>query len=338
MVQQYTLSMLSSSPKRSEGATLTNVGSYGDHGMKAVAAALLDQCFIHPWLNRELLRLITARHAMYYPASNISFDRNKTPAESLTQAIKKTSLHVLIAQLGETFEQIAVQELNASMVYLAHDIPQTSRKNHTRLAALANALQLPIQLQLIDQAHDLPLYIEYQREAENSVSNPLLRIQYCNHLYQPFLHVLKQHTKPRFEQKTIMGELASDTTGHQEQRNRLMSKLREHCDTLTRLTHQGHLNQSDLIQLYIRYMSTEIKANPSYIGTEHGLQSFFEDMAPHQHIVDPALEQPGNHSSALKQELIQALARAITVGQMDMHKVVEHIEQQETTHNKLAQT
>jgi hypothetical protein len=89
----------------------------------------------------------------------------------------------------------------------------------------------------------------------------------------------------------------------------------------------GDLSQDDLLTMYVNAMgdSDYLAGRVNYVGIEHGNQDFFNAVFQSQAGFKSPLQLTGTTDS-LTDELVHALARAVSIGQMNPEQLFAPID------------
>ncbi|WP_078767368.1 hypothetical protein [Legionella maceachernii] len=107
--------------------------------------------------------------------------------------------------------------------------------------------------------------------------------------------------------------------------------LKEYAQTSSRLelmVRNKELSKDDLLRIYIEGIkkSDYLEGRVKQVGIENGNQDFFEQAIERGRKNVKAIALPqGNYEDQITKELVHAIARAISIGQLD-HSVYENVE------------
>ncbi|STX50092.1 Uncharacterised protein [Legionella busanensis] len=334
-----------------------------DSAFRAVAATLIDNILTDRRItaNKPLLDKILERHRKYF---NLTEGAGLlTPNERLFQLINRPEkMAKFVAEFAYTLRQIAVDQLikdpeRYMLVFLEENEgrslkeirdPNTSNGN-TLIAALADALAIPVLIEHTLPKKDLPESIEYGPNAMSSFNAPQgIKIHLQGEVYIPYLRnaanfksiyssTQEIHPKEALENdpsidtiidkvNTKKQNLLKDFKGHQR---RLEYAIQDMGDI-----HNRKAIKDKLIAIYISPKNKkQLAENTKYVGTEHGNERFFEVIQGKQS-QRPIIAsfnttnnpKADNYNNYVIQELIIALAREMTIGQLDENLVYEALE------------
>ncbi|HBI21560.1 MAG TPA: hypothetical protein DDY37_03075, partial [Legionella sp.] len=184
------------SPEHKPGA-FVDVGGTGDCGFRAIAAGLMEW-YSMPVLTKgrnALLESFWVRFDVLFPA-HAHQTAVLTPMQRLQQLKKRVPYHQLVVEIAYTLRQIAVDELCAYPdqypgAFVGENegtSPTMMRKmttwiDESSLAALSNALHLPITVNVVEGAKSLPHRLQYNVDP----GCPSVLIQLEKGHYVPYL-------------------------------------------------------------------------------------------------------------------------------------------------------
>ncbi|WP_019215572.1 OTU domain-containing protein [Legionella tunisiensis] len=349
--------------KPSPEPSFVNVGGTGDCGFRSVAACLIDDyLFKRNLANQQLLEKILARYFDYFPHPQPFGRTARDRLESMTRS--PLAMAECTRRFAYVLRQIAVDELctypekyrGAFASFEDNDqhakedketTPQQMRQETTwidesAIAALSNALgELPIEVQVVTKNRALPMRLQYNVPSDTTpaVVMQLQKGHYIPRVSQParFMNIS--------EQQSNMGPLQPVTRDIQDPpQSEILAKiaaedqrLRDEFDqTLNQLTASvvaGEVTKEELLEIYIKGMakSDYLQGRIKYVGLEHGNQRFFEAIEsakPGAKIKAVKLDS-GSHDEQVITELVHAIARAISIGQLNPNMVFAKIEHDE---------
>ena len=336
--------------------TYVNVGGMGDCGFRSVAAGIIDNFLAHPHLNPELLAKVLARHFTYFPSHRIAIPGLVTPGERMHYMIQQIRMGELVQSLAYTLRQIAVDALCANPeLYPGAFVgeaqqekvsPEYMRRpatyiDESSIAALAETLKMPIKVRMVEAGKELPLSFCYSQESMNPATNPEVGIRLKNQHYVPLVYAPDRFTqvaarpaqmlKPSTvaDSKVCDPDLAAILVRVEEENKRLVSDFESTKNLLNAMVNAGELTKNDLLDLYIkkRTQSDYLKGRMHAAGKEHyGTQRIFEviSRATTPEVVAPFL---GGHDKLVTDELVHAIARAISIGDMTAEEVFTNLDE-----------
>ena len=326
--------------------TFVDVGGNGDCGFRAVAAGLIDHVLTHPHaMPSSLLNTLLEQYVRYYPNKKPTLPGLVTPLERMQQLIKQMRMRELIETLAYALRQLAVDELRAhpeqypgAFIHMHEGTSPrqmeqaTTWIDETSIAALANKLDIPIEVQVYERLKTLPLKRNYNVDSKN----PPVVMKLENAHYMPRL-VLAERFSMAYQQPLSLwqSEVEVDDPSFDdvlaktiEVDKRIVTTFEETYNKLSVMVSDGELNKEDLLSLYISSMNNSdyLQGRIAHVGLEHGNQDFFDA------IYRQSGKQPSNglvNDSSIIPELIHALSRAISIGQMSESAVYTLVDQRQ---------
>ena len=325
-------------------------GNGGDCGFRAMAATIMDNIFVRPRANEELAKNILILHAHYFPQSPKAVRLMTNTQHFSSLASSPTSRARFLTELAYVLRQAAVDEICAHPeqyrgAFADQDegtAPKKMRQDttwidETAIAALSNKLKLPITVQVVELNKELPMRFCYNAEMEKPPGSPItLQLQL------PQQHYLAQVNNPdnfalinpdRIEPVKPIAtppedpELAEILAQLAEADALLLKEYDQTSDRLQFMVNNGELSKDDLIDIYIKGLnhSDYLQGRVKYVGIEHGNQHFFETLQNASNGVKPVTLPDESYEQQITNELIHAIARSISIGQLD-HSVYESVE------------
>ncbi|VEH13882.1 OTU domain-containing protein [Legionella jordanis] len=331
-----------SSPKKEAEAAFVDVGGNGDCGPRAIAAAFISKALAENKNSPELQALLQ-RHFMYYPQHKATI-RLATPMDSLRFIIRHFSMGELVDKLADTIRQVAVAEMNAHPeryrgafiddegmpVSPAAMRLSTTWIDETFIAAAAEAIKNPITVQVVAKERELPLSLPYQ--ATGSQAKPLV-IQLQNKHYIPrvqeparFQHIRASYPAERRhveENDPSMDEILQRIA---EDERRILTEFESTKRRLMAAVDAGEIDKKQLLDIYISGL-TQSDYFRGYVGVEHGTEDFFRSLKQKAHQGEIIRMPTGNQEKEVTTQLVHAIARAISIGQLQPAVVFDKIEQ-----------
>ncbi|WP_133128146.1 OTU domain-containing protein [Legionella nagasakiensis] len=321
-----------------------NMGGSGDCGFRAVAAGLIDNFLSGHRFKPDLISKVLKRHKTYFKEHRLDLVL-ATPLEELRELTRRVPMAELIQKMAYTLRQMAVDELCANPARYRgafadkneHTSPEMMRKPSTwidesAIAALSNTLGLPIEVRVVEAGKEVPMRLRYNTEA----TNPGVVMQ-----------LRGEHYIPRVTQKEAFGLVKHKSAPHVEmeevQSDPSLSEIlaiiaeedKQLCEEFASLKHRlmtmvaaGELNKADLLKLYVKGMPTSdyLQGRVKCVGTEYGTQHFFEAITQAQKEPEAIVLTEEQYDEAMINELVHALARAISIGDMPEEQVFAQID------------
>ncbi|MFC3909837.1 OTU domain-containing protein [Legionella dresdenensis] len=330
-------------------AALVNMGGTGDCGFRAVAAAIIDNVFSNPHFNSKALARISVRHREYFPASQTG--RLTTPAEWFKHQSREPALMAqFVRDLAYTLRQMAVDEFYARpdlyrgvfMEMAGEDSAAEMRKPNTwikgsAIAALANMLELPINVHYTRPGHELHARLKFGVRNEKN-KRELLTIHLENEHYYPKVKNIRRFeeaaanlpVKPAMPVVSPVNDPDLATVLKQiEEANRVVElSYAGNIHKLKALLSDKPIKKEKLLEIYVDNLknSDYPEGHVNQVGLEHGNQNFFN--AIHGKREMPTGKPAGqNHDERVISEVLRALARAITIDHLHAQTIFDQLEQ-----------
>ncbi|MDX1836334.1 hypothetical protein DIZ81_02115 [Legionella taurinensis] len=361
--------------KRQEPA-FVDVGGHGDCGFRAIAAALVDKLLTKnnfPMNARsrgieDLFKRLLARHFKLFPMKHGSGLKTVTervrdlvdsPARMVDSPVKMAEF---IDKLAYTLRQIAVDEMvtypenyrgafvdNTEGTSPAEMRQQSTWIDETALAALANALHIPITVKMVEPNKEIPA-MKYHGQAESQgVGEVVIQLQgqhYIPRVSQPerFQLVANQPVppiEPNPEQSKPDPEMPAILARIEAEDKRLLAEFDYYKSLLANMVQYGNLNKDQLIAMYVKGLGSSdyLRGRIRQVGLEYGNEHFFAEITSRAQNKPAiiALNRESNESQVVN-ELIHAIARAVSIGQLDSKLVLDMIENdnQENTRSSIS--
>lgn len=330
-----------------------DVGGQGDCGFRAVAAGLLDHVLGSDRSHDAVLKNVMERYFQYYPQFKPE-GRYLTAKDRLESLSRNVHMPELITTLAYVLRQMAVDTLveNPSMYRGAfvHENEKTSpeemRKpttwiDETALAALANVLDIRISVSVVAPMRELPLHLNYNASETLKTEKPVVSVVLKDKHYVP-----KVKNPARFQALTQRKARAIEPVEvqHLEPSMEDILKRIQHEDQqmlnhfiLTKKRIQsaveaGELSRDELFDYYIAGMESSdyLQGRVKQIGLDLGSQAFFNELMARNGQFSALHTQPAQmatHEDRITQELIHALARAVSIGQMSEESLFTSVEE-----------
>lgn len=328
-----------------------NVGGIGDCGFLTCASGVIDNAFkIRP--NQALLRKVLERHNKHYPLP--FFQNMQTPSgyvKDLINSIKNKpeSMNKFMHEFADTIRQMTVDELCANpLSYPGAFVgknegtsPQEMRKQTTwidesYIAAASHALQIPIKVKVVADGKEIPARLHYGQEYAShdkivmqlqnnhyipQIANPVLLEAFKKQALQP-AHPLE----PKVESQKADPELSELLKLIEAENTHLLKVFKDSVERLQKRVQLGELSKDNLLTIYIKGMNNSdyLQGRVKYVGIEHGNQNFFNAIENTKRRQAIGGLPNGSHDEQVTKELIHAIARAISIGQLNADDVFEY--------------
>ncbi|ETO94472.1 hypothetical protein [Legionella oakridgensis] len=326
-------------------SAFVNMGGTGDCGFRSVAAGFIDNFLSGQRIKANVIAKVLKQHVAYFPehGSNMIL---ATPTEELRELTRRVSMAELIQKLSYTLRQMAVNELcvnparyrGAFVGSHENTSPDSMRKPSTwmdesAIAALANALDFPIEVRVVEKGKELPMRLQYNAGA----ANPGIVMQLQNDHYIPRVVHQEEFAAVRHKPAPVV---RTNAVQHDPNLSEILAviatedkRLQEEFESLrhrlTAMVAAGELSKADLLKLYVKGMATSdyLQGRVQYVGTEHGTQHFFEAITQAQKEPEALVLTKEQYDEHIIAELIHALARAISIGDMPAERVFAQIDE-----------
>ncbi len=314
-----------------------DVGGAGDCGFRAIAAGLIELYSTHSLIQGRdaLLQSLLTRYVSLFP-THTHQSTIVTPTQRLQQLKKRVPWHQLIGEIAFTLRQIAVDELCAhperypGAFVGEHEgtSPSVMRKMETwidesSLAALSNALHLPVTVQVVDGSKSLAHQFQYNTDENHR--GVLIRLEKSH--YTPYLRENASQGSPNQTPSIVaatdeqafnrsLPEILMIIAQDQQRMKEKFESIFETLEAQMRLSsEQGGLNKQDLLDIYVKGMRTSdyLQGRVHYAGMESGTQHFFDAIKKHEP-TSRYSNTSSQHDAYVVHELIHAIARAISIG------------------------
>jgi hypothetical protein len=351
---------LKTSRKSGARPVLVNVGGAGDCGFRAIAAGIVNKVLVENQNSPEL-RALLQRHYQYFPQHRIPvrlptgpegvryiLDPRATAFNNHSLQLNNRAMAELIQTLAYTIRQMAVDEMVAhpekyrgAFIGPENESMPTSVEamrlagtwiDETAIAAAAVATQFPIDVRVVAPGKEVPLCLHYG--VQNSRQTPIT-IQLQNQ------HYIAQVNDPaRFEKITSVAantvypqkikqtdpELKEVLTKIAKEDERLLKTFEDVKGRLTAAVAAGEVSREQLLTIYISGLNQSDYLQ-GYVGIEHGNQKFFADLKANTSDLDIIRMQYDSQEDQITQQLVHAIARAVSINHLDPAEVFDKIEQ-----------
>ncbi len=332
-------------------SVFVDVGGNGDCGFRAVAAGLIDSFLVHPRGNGQWLTKVLANHFSYFPEQRTKLPGLVTAAERMQHLInhRHLSMRELLQTMAYTLRQMAVTELcthpalyrGAFVDRNEKTTPNDMREpttwiDESSIAALAKALAMSIEVRVIERGKTLPMRLMYNHQGEG---HPSLVMQLQDHHYKPRVTLSERFSAVSSpvvrDVCPVTNALPNDPSlsdihaAIAAEDMRLVTEFKETYHRLAIMVAAGELNKNDLLAMYATNMANSdyLCGRVAHVGVEHGNQQFFDAILRTQRGIHQAVLPAGEHHQDIVNELIHAIARAITIGQMNADDVFARIDE-----------
>lgn len=324
-----------------------DVGGNMDNMFHALAAGIVDNILTRPRTNQAVLIQLMEHHGRYFPA--VEINRHLiTPLQKLEKRVAKPILLAqFIGDLAYTLRQIAVNELCAHpelyRVNFEQMSPAEMRQSGSKMPknsihAVANALNIPVTLNEIEAGKEGQKQQHCGPGATGSPHDQIVMLTQRDYYIPQVLQIkriedaLAQTTLPSTPLESVesldppVAELQHSVKKADEA---LIAEFERNVQRMMTMAEAGEVDKKTLLDVYIENLNASFSAQASTksVGSEHGSQQFFEDVMSN---IDRPVRVPGvvhaSHEQQVLKELINALARGISLGQMDEDNVYSQME------------
>ena len=322
-----------------------------DDGFPAIAAGLINNFLMHPKANSALINQILPHHYTYFPTHKSNLPGLVTAVERMQQLMKYVRMDELVQTLAYTLRQIAVMEMCKSphlyrAAFVDHPeggiTPKEMRRPSVALgecgiAALADALECPIEVLVVDRIKTAPLRLHYHAMS-GGPSPIILKLQ--DRRYEPRVTLkdrfaaigsLPSRTlQPMTDTSVVDPSLSEIIVAIDAEDELLIERFEDAYRRLAVMVAAGELNKDTLMALYVKGIGIVEASSRSalYVTTEHGTQDFFDAVIRAQRGAQKDHLPIKGHEQQLIDELVHALARAIAVGKMPAALVFAQLDEQ----------
>lgn len=335
--------------------TIVNVGGDGDCGFRSIAAGLIDNFSAFPHLSKPLLHKVLQRHFAYYPQHRPQMLALETPSQLMARVLKKVNMPELIQSLAYTLRQLAVDEMvknparypGAFVQHNEQTSPAKMRQARTwidesSICALAQSLDLPIHVRVVTRGKELaPPPLTYNAQAKHAATNPTIVIELERQHYRPRLINPDLFKSNVYDSKSRLSPIQVDVVDRDipeilkeiaEVEKRTIEVFESTRDRLTTMVSAGELTKKNLLDLYIKGIKTSdyLLGRVKHIDQEYQTDFFSRAIAQ---LPSHSPSQP--HEDAMVAELVHALARAISIGDMRAEEVFTQVEEQQSVSSRM---
>ena len=267
----------------------------------------------------------------------------------MEQLIKSVRVGELLQSMAYTLRQISVTEMCAHPEFYRGAFvdrnegttPEDMRKpttwiDESSIAALAKAMAVSIEVQVVERVKSLPMRLRYN-ETSTDVA-PAVVMQLKNGHYIPrvssncFSAVntrLARTLSPVTNGSPQDPSLTEIYSAIALEDKRLNETFESTHRRLATMVSAGELSKDDLLSCYIKGMASSdyLSGRVAHVSVEHGNQYFFDAINRVQQTTHKGSLRRGDYDQQITDELIHALARAMTIGQMSSESVFAQIDE-----------
>lgn len=331
-----------------EEGHVVELGSAPNSAFLAVAMLFLDRFLEKPRsIKTSLLTTVLAEHFDYFPSQRVTLPGLVTAAERMQHLIKHERLSELLHSLASTFQQLAVDELltNATRypkLFLGAEqsvfssMRQASSRIDTKsaLAAISRALDMSIELRMTGRLKTLPWRCCYHTPADQlsmvlQQENSNIKVHVASDVFSTIRSIPVRVIEPDLSHKSQDPSLEETRALVMEGSLRISREFTDAYNRLVSGVLAGELTKAHLLDAYVKSFDEGERLSGSLVfaGAEHGHQAIFEEIFT-ANLASALKELPQGIDNDLLavRELIHALARGISFGEVDINKVYANIE------------
>lgn len=326
--------------------TPVDVGGHEDC-LRSIAAGVIDSFLTHPRANAELLSKLLSEHYQYFPKQRPAGRSGTTPAEHVHSWLKTVRLAEGVQTLAYTLRKLAVKELcsDPSKYRAAFmdgnqetNSPQTLAQpgtslNAVAIAALAQRLQIPVEVNAVAPGKELPLKLRYQHSLPMQ-AKVVIQLQEGHNT--PMLMHPERFSAVKSQPVAVATPLVNANEKYpaltevqsliRKEDERMVTTYKNTIHRLRAMLAANELTQKSLLGAYVKSLhpNDHIGGRVPPVGLEHGNQAFFNAITT----VNASSDFSSNtgFDQQVTQELIHALARAVSVGQLSLESLYASVE------------
>lgn len=334
-------------PKNGNKLESVDVGGNGDCGFRSAAAAMIDNVLMKPRANQELAKRLLEIHDLYFSSQQSALGLMTHNARIKKLIEIPAARAKFLQEMAFALRQVAVDEICAyPATYRGAFVGQnegTSPKymrqsttwiDESAIAALAKAMNITIEVQVVSKGKELPMRFQYHVESKNSIGSPIvLQLQgahYVARLNEPnnFRAIAALKTESSLPKiKAVDRPLEEIHADIKKADEALLNLFTDTSKRLHSMIEANEIAKDDLIEIYIHGMKSSdyLQGRIKYAGLEHGNQNFFEEIerARFGNKNKTVYFPQQSHEDLIIQELIHAISRAVSIGQLKPAAVFE---------------
>lgn len=331
-----------------------DLGGNGDCGFRALAAGIINRIMNLYSRNEDLYNTILENLLIVWPEDAHIGTIYSRPEERLQLLLNDERG---VAKLAYTLRCMAVQEIienpekypgayipdgKDTSVLPKNMIEPTTFIDETVFAALANVLQVPIQVEAKNSIHDVPLVIQYGPAREmDDLQTPVevekLGGHYRARLDSPVVIQAFETVPPQPLAALPQYNLALPDEEEMIQRTieadkKILKTFEENYDNLTDIVIRKGITKDQLLDIYIKGIGTSdyLKGRVKYVRAEYNGQDFFERAIENAKSRQRGIgvvtqEDDAQFDESIMGTLIHALARAMSIDDLDSAAVIEQL-------------
>ncbi len=320
-------------------------------GFNAIAVGIIDNFLIYPRrMSGPLLKTLLDCHFGYFPEHRTTMPGLVTATERMQYLIKRVGMRELVQSMAYSLRQMAVDELCAHpnlyhSAFVWHNVqisPEELRKYTTQMdansiAALAKMLNMPIEVQVIERLKTLPMRLRYNHLTDTGIPPVVIRL--LDGHYTPRVmsseRFISLQSLPIRTLKPVVDAMVDDRslsdifaiiTADNAHKLGVFENIHRR---LVAMVVAGELGKKHLLDVYVKGVAPSI--NLEAVTVVHGSQDFLIGVHRGALFASEKITSVESHDQALVEELVHALARAISIGEMSENAVFSHIDQLQET-------
>ncbi|KTD07601.1 hypothetical protein [Legionella jamestowniensis] len=331
-----------------------DVGGNGDCGFRAIAAAIISKelyesnTMFFENRNSAELNALLIKHFEYFPEQKPSLP-HANAIDQLRWLTNSNRMVLTIQSLAYTIRQMAVDEMTdreSCAKYRGAFVndgvtptsPATMRQpttwiDETAIAAAAKATGYPIRVRVVSEGKEIPMHLHYEGKKERSANPLVIQLQEKHYIpcvmnptkFQSVKTVSAVSLTPTQVKKNdpdieeVLAIIAQED-------KRLLENFEDTKRRLTAAVEADGATKELLLNIYIEGLKKSDYFQ-GYVGIEHGSEHFFkalkESNSELRIVRNELMNNPNQHFT---NQLIHAIARAVTIEQLDANHVFDQIE------------
>ncbi|CDZ76043.1 hypothetical protein BN59_00307 [Legionella massiliensis] len=324
--------------------TYVDVGGDADSDFRSVAAAMIDNILlVRSRANQDLAKKLLEIHATHFEQTQIPV-RLMTHAEILAKLLEAPQSRAkFLNELAYALRQETVSEMVNNPVryrpaFVANKnlSPEEMRQQSTKLhpcamAALSTAMQVPVELHEVEPNKEGQKLTVYNAGLQLHSASPIALLRHGDDnfalLNRPeyFSMMNRQkiepiHPKAVSFKDPLLEEIHVKIAAEDQY---LVQEYEHTVKRLNKWLQVGELSKESLLNGYIKNLGSEHQEQTKYVGIEHGSQHLFEELLTARKMLLPMQSAGANHEEQVTSELVRAVARKVSTGQMDISLVYE---------------
>lgn len=327
-----------------------DVGGNGDCGFRAIAAGIIDNVLRNPRKNQELLKRLLNDYYKYFPQQAQTM-RLLTPEQRLRGLLKSPGTAELVRNLAYVLRQLAVDEMvkhpedyrGAFVADAEGTSPAEMRKPRTYIDESAivalTKVGVPVTVYLVEPHKELHARFRYGAAYESKTDTVEIQLQQGHYIpkvfapkqFESVATVAVPELKP-VAQPVNDPELDDVLARIQAEDKRLCNDYEAECARMKAMLKAHELDKEKLLAIYIKGMANSdyLRGRVNQVSLENGNQKFFAEAIDRAQagVKIIALDKQ-NHDVQVTEELVHAIARAVSIGHLAKNDVYDMLETKE---------